>query len=325
MTVALAAAEPVAPPHEALVALRAEPGRLYAVVDPAQDEEILGVLRRSGQPSYSLYDGWAATHYRTQCPYLVALRKGGRLVEQLVEQGWGRAWGIFLTSDLPLPDVRRHLRRMLKVKDVDKAQVLCRFYDPLTIELMLTDPEREFDAWLFAATVRAYVVETHLQGVAVFRREGAPDETVRWPIELTHRRAEGLAHRRREFFIDQIERHLRENAGHCTVRLPLGARPVASLERPLMRRMIDRGIRRAGERGLTDAGHQLEFVTLMFMLAPSFDEHLAVREILPEIRPGDDLNARLVAALDERVWDEAVATYDPAAWSLDLTDWSAVQ
>jgi hypothetical protein len=324
MTVALAGVEPLRPPHEALVALRAEPGRLYAVVDPAQDEEILGVLRRSGQPSYSLYDGWAAVHYRTLCPYLVALRKGGRLVEQLVEQGWGRAWGIFLTSDLPLPDVRRHLRRMLKVKDTDKSQALCRFYDPLTIELMLTDPERAFEPWLFARAVRAYVVETHLQGVAVFRPEGTLED-VRWPIELTHRSAEGIAHRRREFFIDQIERHLRENAGHCGVRLPLGARGVASLERPLMRKMIGGGVRRAGERGLTDAGHQLEFVTLMFMLAPNFDEHLAVREILPEIRPGDDLNARLVAALDTRVWDEAVEAYDPAAWGLDLADWSAAR
>lgn len=114
----------------ALDTLRAQPGRLYAVLDAAIDPAVLTVLRASGHRYQSLYDGWAAVAYRHHAPYLVRLRKHGRLVEQILEQGQGRGWGIFVYSDEPFVEVRRSLRRLLRVTDEDGAKLLFRFYDP---------------------------------------------------------------------------------------------------------------------------------------------------------------------------------------------------
>ncbi|MFO0608822.1 MAG: FHA domain-containing protein [Polyangiales bacterium] len=72
------------PKAEALATLRALPGRLYAVLDAAKDPEVLQLLRRSGYRYECLYTGWARDVYGEAAPYLVQLRKQGRLLAQLV-------------------------------------------------------------------------------------------------------------------------------------------------------------------------------------------------------------------------------------------------
>lgn len=84
------------PKAEALATLRALPGRLYAVLDAAKDPEVLQLLRRSGYRYECLYTGWAREVYGEAAPYLVQLRKQGRLLEQLVERGWGKGWGAYI-------------------------------------------------------------------------------------------------------------------------------------------------------------------------------------------------------------------------------------
>ena len=313
------------PAAEALAAFRREPGRLYAVLDPAQDEEVLGVLRRSGHASYSLYEGWAAVHYRTLCPYLVELRREGRLVEQLFEAGWRRAWGIFLTSDRDLPAVRRHLRRLLKVRAADGETVLCRFYDPLTMELFLTDPAREYDPWMFGETVRSYFLETHLEEARVFRRDATRAASPRWPLALTLVQSERYAERRRGFFVDQIERFVRAHYDDRTVRLPLGSSAVRDLPRPQLREMIDRGVARAEAARVDDPHDQLAFVGMMFLKAPNFDEHLVVREALAAMGDGLPMMNAILARESEQLWREVDEAYDPAAWGLGLRTWGGVQ
>ncbi|MBK6535836.1 MAG: DUF4123 domain-containing protein [Deltaproteobacteria bacterium] len=88
------------PKEEALATLRGLPGKLYAVLDAARDPEILTLLRRSGYRYESLWKGWAGEVYGDVAPYLVRLRKDGRLLEQLVE-GLGRGVGVYLLSYSP--------------------------------------------------------------------------------------------------------------------------------------------------------------------------------------------------------------------------------
>ena len=53
-------------------------------------------------------------------------------------EGWGRRWGIFLTSTQPLKDLRRHLRRFLVVEDDRRGeQLYFRFYDPEVLRVFL--------------------------------------------------------------------------------------------------------------------------------------------------------------------------------------------
>lgn len=135
----LAAAAPAA------LALKAEPGRLFAVVDASRDERVRVLLRESPARYRSLYDGWQGDALAESAPYLVELGPPHpQLVDDLVIEGWHTddarrdgdgGWAIFLS----VPDarefeaVRRHLRKFLMV-DLHREKVYFRFYDPRVLQ-----------------------------------------------------------------------------------------------------------------------------------------------------------------------------------------------
>jgi pSer/pThr/pTyr-binding forkhead associated (FHA) protein len=115
----------------ALAALSNEKEPLFAVLDAARSERILEVLRESAEPYRSLYEGLPAEGLAHVAPYLVGLPKGARLLERLVREGWGKRWGIYLTSKRPFKEVRTHLRRFLMVENEEtRERMYFRFYDP---------------------------------------------------------------------------------------------------------------------------------------------------------------------------------------------------
>jgi Domain of unknown function (DUF4123) len=117
--------------HEAsLSALRSLPGNLYAVLDTARDPEVLSLLRRSGYRYECLYMGWARDVFGEVAPYVVQLRKEGRLVEQLV----ARHSVLYIATPDGFSLVRKMLRRLLTAELPDGARALFRFYDPHVLE-----------------------------------------------------------------------------------------------------------------------------------------------------------------------------------------------
>lgn len=120
--------------EEARAALRAVDAPLFAVLDAARDLRILELLRQSPEEHHSLYDGARGDALADVAPYLVPLPAGGALRDQLVDEGWGQSWGVFLTSHAAFADVRRSLRRVLMV-EIERAgqrdaRAYFRFYDP---------------------------------------------------------------------------------------------------------------------------------------------------------------------------------------------------
>ncbi len=117
----------------ALQALQALPSRRYAVLDAARERHIWLLLMCVPERWQSLYEGADATKLAAACPYLVELgdAEQGGLAEQLIAQGWGNSWGIFLSSSRPFAAVRRHLRKLLKVTiEGETNRAYFRFYDP---------------------------------------------------------------------------------------------------------------------------------------------------------------------------------------------------
>ncbi|WP_438030762.1 DUF4123 domain-containing protein [Sorangium sp. So ce233] len=117
--------------------LRRAPGPLYAVLDAARSARILVLLRESVAPYQSLYEGLEGESLADVAPYLVRLSPievdggDGGLLERLVDEGWGKRWGIFLSCPLPFREVRRHLRRFLMVEEDETGDRLYfRYYDP---------------------------------------------------------------------------------------------------------------------------------------------------------------------------------------------------
>jgi hypothetical protein len=109
---------------------------LFAILDAARDERIYELVKDCKEPIESLYDGDKAIELDTVAPYLVRLKSGCDFLKTIIAEGWGNSWGVYLTSQLPLPDVRKHLRHFLTVEQKGE-RVLFRFYDPRVLRVFL--------------------------------------------------------------------------------------------------------------------------------------------------------------------------------------------
>jgi uncharacterized protein DUF4123 len=111
-------------------------GSVYAVLDCARDPRIYP--RFSPRTAHHcLYEGQLAPALAEAAPYLVPLEPRSPFTERLLDDGWGRSWGIYLASTAPLADVRRHLRRFLMVKDPVGNPMYFRYYDPRVLRAYL--------------------------------------------------------------------------------------------------------------------------------------------------------------------------------------------
>jgi hypothetical protein len=143
-----------------LAALAAEKEPLFAILDPTRSDRVLELLREAVEYSRSLYEGAEGDAMSDVAPYLVELPdKRSRLVVSLVQEGWMRRFGIFLTSARPFKEVRRHFRRWLMLQEEEtRERLYFRYYDPVTLRVFLptcTPHKRE----LFYDEVSAFIVE----------------------------------------------------------------------------------------------------------------------------------------------------------------------
>ncbi len=135
------------------------PGHKYAVLDTAVAGDARAQLYQCGAQFWCLYSGDDAAKLEHVAPYLVYLPPDGELLRWMVAQGWGKAWGIFLTSDHP-PDVVWHqLRRSLMVGMEGEAEpVYFRFYDPRVLRAFwgIADIEQRGE---LAGPITAFLME----------------------------------------------------------------------------------------------------------------------------------------------------------------------
>lgn len=136
---------PDVPPEEAhrveyvlSVLQQAPPAALFAVLDAARSERIVPLLQTAVDEHVSLFDGLRAEVEFDGAPYLVRFAPGSRLFPRLLREGWGASWGVYLSSDAPLREVRAHLRRLLVVtRESDNQPLYFRFYDPRVLRAFL--------------------------------------------------------------------------------------------------------------------------------------------------------------------------------------------
>lgn len=132
---------------------RCQAGDLYAVIDAARTNRALQLLEESVDPYNSLYDGEPGRVHDDIAPYLVHLRSDSWLLERLIREGFGDAWGIYIVSRAGFDPVRRHLRQFLMVEaEGEPRRLFFRFYDPRVLrtfaEVVTPDQRAEFLASL---------------------------------------------------------------------------------------------------------------------------------------------------------------------------------
>lgn len=124
---------------------RQEELQLFALVGGARDARIVPLLEEHAYVKTAcLYSGKLSPKLRAAAPWLADLREGeGALCDELLDQGWGRAWGIYLVSSASLGQLRKHFRRFLQVYREDGGKLYFRFHDPRVLRAYLPTCNRE--------------------------------------------------------------------------------------------------------------------------------------------------------------------------------------
>lgn len=111
---------------------------VYALLDAARRERVFELLVRHDPDYHCLFSGKLPRVLAKAAPYIVELDPEQEFTDAILEEGWGDAWGVFLTSDADLAELRKHFRRFLRVKDArTRRSMFFRYYDPRVLRIYL--------------------------------------------------------------------------------------------------------------------------------------------------------------------------------------------
>jgi hypothetical protein len=111
--------------------------RVFAILDGAQDDRISYEVSGTFCEHDCLYAGDLPIELQRAAPYIVQVERDDRIARFILDNGWGRNWGIFVRSDVGLKSLRKHLRGLLRVKDERGNRLIFRFYDPRILRVYL--------------------------------------------------------------------------------------------------------------------------------------------------------------------------------------------
>jgi hypothetical protein len=142
---------------------------LFAVLDGARDRAIGRAISAATVEYQSLFSGHLSASLRAASPLLVRLVPGDAFTTQLISEGWGRAWGIYVASSSTLPGVRRHLRTLLRVRLDNGKKCYFRYYDPRVLRAFLPTCSSEQLRQLFGPITRIDLEESDSSVLLRFR------------------------------------------------------------------------------------------------------------------------------------------------------------
>ena len=129
----------------------------FVVLDGAINPAVRDLLNQAGVFYQSLYEGEQAADLAAFGPYLAEIQKGGKLMPFLIKVGWGKSWGVFLSTQMGFVDARRHLRHFLMVDIEGGKRVLFRFYDPRVMRVFIPTCDAEQRKEFFGQIEGIYV------------------------------------------------------------------------------------------------------------------------------------------------------------------------
>ncbi len=154
--------------------LRACPGEhLYAVLDAARSDGVLRLVECGDQRFACLYTGAIPRAVAEAAPWLVRFEPGAALLDRLVDEGWGDAWGVFASSSASFEEVYRHAVDLLRVRTAAGRELLFRYYDPRVLRAHLPGRSRPELAALFGPLSSLAMEDHDPRAMLVYARSGA--------------------------------------------------------------------------------------------------------------------------------------------------------
>jgi hypothetical protein len=111
--------------------------RVYAVLDGAAVPDLPVRLYEMRPPNYCLFTGELEPDMAWVAPYLVRLVPRTPFAEWVVNECWGKSWGIFAHSRQPIEEMRSHFRALVTAYDEKGNPMIFRFYDPRVLRRYL--------------------------------------------------------------------------------------------------------------------------------------------------------------------------------------------
>lgn len=152
---------------------------LFAVLDGARDRAIGRMLSAHTVEYHSLFSGPLSWSLRAASPLIVKLIPGEEFTKQLITEGWGRAWGIYVASSSTILGVRRHLRTLLRVRMDNGRKCYFRYYDPRVLRAFLPTCTPEQLRRIFGPITRFDVEDSDSSLLQRFRLTPGPVSTLR--------------------------------------------------------------------------------------------------------------------------------------------------
>lgn len=118
--------------------------RMFAILDACDTPRVLQLANQRPDRAICLYKGLAMARHGAIAPWL--FQTDGEIFDWILAEAWEEPWGLLLTAEGELEDLRNHFRRFLLVKTPENEEVYFRFYDPRVLCTFLptcTDEELE--------------------------------------------------------------------------------------------------------------------------------------------------------------------------------------
>jgi hypothetical protein len=147
-----------------LAALYPDNEPIYALVDPLQDNRLPALLAAAEDQYCSLFDGQPDIDAQS-APLLVLLPPSSRLLDVFIKDGWGKGWGIYLSSSAHPEQVRAHLREYLTVRTESGKSLCFRFYAPHLLQTFL-DRCSARECTEFFGPITRFIAETEQPAAA---------------------------------------------------------------------------------------------------------------------------------------------------------------
>lgn len=134
----------------------------FAVIDGAKVANSAELVLTSGLEKGCLFQGEAEEELRDVAPWLVRLEPGAALTRNLFTAGdapwqmWDKRPGMILCAPCSFDEMRRHLRKFLKVRDVDDKWFYFRFWEGFALHTVAQSGDAAAQRRLYMPGMIAY-------------------------------------------------------------------------------------------------------------------------------------------------------------------------